>query len=40
MEKRFTREAAAANVRDRTFEASAANRKGIADLTHVWTAEG
>src|SRR5246127_5778673 len=32
--------AAAANVLDRTFEASAANRKWIADFTYVWTAEG
>ena len=30
----------AANVLDRTFEASAPNRKWIADFTYVWTAEG
>ena len=28
------------NVLDRTFEASAPNRKWIADFTYVWTAEG
>jgi putative transposase len=27
-------------VLDRTFEASAPNRKWIADFTYVWTAEG
>jgi putative transposase len=27
-------------VLDRTFEAPAPNRKGIADFTYVWTAEG
>jgi putative transposase len=27
-------------VFDRTFEASAANRKWIGDFTYVWTAEG
>jgi putative transposase len=32
--------AVATNVLDRTFEASAANRKWIADFTDVWTAEG
>jgi putative transposase len=32
--------AVAANVLDRTFEASTANRKWIADFTYVWTAEG
>jgi putative transposase len=32
--------AGAANVLDRTFEASAPNRKWIADFTYVWTAEG
>ena len=32
--------AVAANVLDRTFEASAPNRKWIADFTYVWTAEG
>jgi putative transposase len=31
--------AVAANVLDRTFEASAPNRKWIADFTYVWTAE-
>ena len=30
----------AANVLDRSFEASAANRKWIADFTYIWTAEG
>ena len=30
----------AANVLDRSFEASAPNRKWIADFTYVWTAEG
>ena len=29
-----------ANVLDRTFEASAPNRKWIADFTYIWTAEG
>jgi putative transposase len=29
-----------AGVLDRTFEASAPNRKWIADFTYVWTAEG
>src|SRR2546421_10072764 len=32
--------AVAANVVDRTFGASAPNRKWIADFTYVWTAEG
>ena len=32
--------AVAPNVLDRTFEASAPNRKWIADFTYVWTAEG
>ena len=32
--------AVAANVLDRSFEASAPNRKWIADFTYVWTAEG
>jgi putative transposase len=32
--------AVAANVLDRSFEAAAPNRKWIADLTYVWTAEG
>ena len=32
--------AIAANVLDRTFQAPAANRKWIADLTYIWTAEG
>jgi putative transposase len=32
--------AVAANVLKRTFEASAPNRKWIADFTYVWTAEG
>ena len=32
--------AVAANVLDRTFAASAPNRKWIADFTYVWTAEG
>src|SRR5216117_2094521 len=32
--------AVAANVLDRSFDASAANRKWIADFTYVWTAEG
>ena len=32
--------AVAANVLDRTFDASAPNRKWIADFTYVWTAEG
>src|SRR6266446_382345 len=31
--------AVAANVLDRTFEASAPNRKWIADFTYVWTAQ-
>ena len=30
----------AANVLDRNFEASAPNRKWIADFTYLWTAEG
>jgi putative transposase len=30
----------AANVLDRSFEASAPNRKWIADFTYIWTAEG
>jgi putative transposase len=30
----------APNVLDRTFAAPAPNRKWIADLTYVWTAEG
>ena len=34
------RQATAPNVLDRTFEASAPNRKWIADFTYVWTAEG
>ena len=32
--------AVAPNVLDRTFEASTANRKWIADFTYIWTAEG
>jgi putative transposase len=32
--------AVAANVLDRSFDASAPNRKWIADFTYVWTAEG
>jgi putative transposase len=32
--------AVAANVLDRTFAASAPNRKWIADFTYIWTAEG
>jgi putative transposase len=32
--------AVAANVLDRTFVASAPNRKWIADFTYIWTAEG
>src|SRR5258708_2510536 len=32
--------AVAANVLDRTFDASVPNRKWIADFTYVWTAEG
>ena len=32
--------AVAANVLDRGFQASAPNRKWIADFTYVWTAEG
>ena len=32
--------AVAPNVLERTFEASAPNRKWIADFTYVWTAEG
>jgi putative transposase len=32
--------AIAANVLDRSFEATAPNRKWIADFTYVWTAEG
>jgi putative transposase len=32
--------AVAANVLNRTFEASAPNRKWIADFTYVWTTEG
>jgi len=32
--------AVAPNVLDRSFEASAPNRKWIADFTYVWTAEG
>jgi putative transposase len=32
--------AVAANVLDRSFEASAPNRKWIADFTYIWTAEG
>jgi putative transposase len=32
--------AAASNVLDRSFEATAPNRKWIADFTYVWTAEG
>jgi putative transposase len=30
----------APNVLDRSFEATAPNRKWIADFTYVWTAEG
>jgi putative transposase len=30
----------AANLLDRSFEAGAPNRKGIADFTYIWTAEG
>src|SRR6201987_2588358 len=32
--------AVAPNMLDRSFDASAANRKWIADFTYVWTAEG
>ena len=32
--------AIAANMLDRSFEASAPNRKWIADFTYIWTAEG
>jgi putative transposase len=32
--------AVAPNVLDRTFDASAANRKWVADFTYIWTAEG
>jgi len=32
--------AVAANMRNRTFEASPPNRKWIADFTYVWTTEG
>jgi len=32
--------AVAANVLDRSFEASAPNRKWTADFTYIWTAEG
>ena len=32
--------AVAANVLERSFDASAPNRKWIADFTYVWTAEG
>jgi len=32
--------AVAPNVLDRSFEASAPNRKWIANFTYVWTAEG
>ena len=32
--------AVAANVLDRSFDASAPNRKWIADFTYIWTAEG
>jgi putative transposase len=32
--------AVAPNVLDRAFQASAANRKWIADFTYIWTAEG
>ncbi|MBN9590205.1 MAG: IS3 family transposase [Alphaproteobacteria bacterium] len=32
--------AIAANMLDRRFEASAPNRKRIADFSHIWTAEG
>src|SRR5260221_1128958 len=32
--------AVAANVLDRTFDASAPNRKWIADFTYIWTGEG
>ena len=32
--------AVAANVLDRSFDASAPNRKWIADFTNIWTAEG
>src|SRR5437763_14588971 len=32
--------AVAPNVLERTFDASAPNRKWIADFTYVWTAEG
>jgi putative transposase len=32
--------AVAANVLNRTFEASAPNRKWIADFIYVWTTEG
>jgi transposase InsO family protein len=35
-----TSRAAAANVLDRAFEASAPNCKWIADFTYIWTAEG
>lgn len=32
--------AVASNVLNRTFDASAANRKWVADFTYIWTAEG
>ena len=32
--------AVAPNVLDRTFDAASANRKGVADCTDLWTAEG
>jgi putative transposase len=32
--------ASAANVLERQFEASAPNRKWVADFTYIWTAEG
>ena len=32
--------AVAPNVFNRTFDAAAANRKGVADFTYIWTAEG
>ena len=32
--------AVAPNVLDRTFDASSANRKWVADFTYIWTAEG
>lgn len=36
----LTTAAIVANMLDRSFEASAPNRKWIADFTCIWTAEG